>query len=459
MLPDHLAQRIQAAIAPQPVAPLAPPSEYTFTQAYMTVNTKLCSTLGRVVHLPSKQTIHNQNIVDNGLDHMANTSGIERITSSFPFNRRQLVGIVFSNGFLSENLYNTLGDIADYYAVGRSLVGGNEVFSAIFRRKNYASLDDAFFGVTEAFAPVVKGRSVQHRRETQFDFTCKWAQMQTNILMSFVIITEQPANAEGILAQWHGREHFDVLADIHACETVPRNERDNRQQFVFANRTRLEAMWKALRNVPATARYITLENDSIPSLQNLRLAPSQLEVWYVDVGDNSIKVANGRDYIRTLHQTRSLIFYGDAGLHKTSVSLAFAGAIAQLYPQTGDKPARFYKVSDVEELDRGDMLPGVPIVFDETKWDEPRAHNPAHTLNDLKIIHDSERGLSLTGKGSNSSTTGIITFSDRQPRIMTSNALSPHEYSKYLPENLRSMNAGELAALSADSRALIRRMC
>ena len=46
----------------------------------------------------------------------------------------------------------------------------------------------------------------------------------------------------------------------------------------------------------------------------------------------------------------------------------------------------FYKVSQVEQLPREDMSPRAPIVLDEFRPNLPRGHNPAHTVDELKII-------------------------------------------------------------------------
>ena len=57
------------------------------------------------------------------------------------------------------------------------------------------------------------------------------------------------------------------------------------------------------------------------------------------------------------------------------------------------------KVSQVEQLPRDDMHTGIPVILDELSPNLPRGHNPAHTIDELKIIFGVENGGGITGKG------------------------------------------------------------
>ena len=46
------------------------------------------------------------------------------------------------------------------------------------------------------------------------------------------------------------------------------------------------------------------------------------------------------------------------------------------------------QVSQVEQLPRGELVTGTPIVLGEFSPNLPRGHNPAHTIDELKIIFE-----------------------------------------------------------------------
>ena len=105
------------------------------------------------------------------------------------------------------------------------------------------------------------------------------------------------------------------------------------------------------------------------------------------------------------------------------------------------------------------MLSGIPIIFDEFSPNLPRGHNPPHTHDELKIMFDPAVGNTISGKGQNGSTTGALTFAPGMPRIITSNASSPQDFSKWLPADLNSVSRIGCAHMSEHTRALLKRLC
>jgi hypothetical protein len=82
---------------------------------------------------------------------------------------------------------------------------------------------------------------------------------------------------------------------------------------------------------------------------------------------------------------------------------------------------------------------------------------PPYTVDALKIIFDAEVGNEVHGKGVNGRSTGIIRFANWQPRVFTTNALTVSEFFNILPRDLFSMDTVQLAALTADQEALLKR--
>ena len=85
------------------------------------------------------------------------------------------------------------------------------------------------------------------------------------------------------------------------------------------------------------------------------------------------------------------------------------------------------------------MASGIPIILGGLSPNLPRGRNPAHTIDELKIMLDVENGGAISGKGSYGRTTGTIEFAAQQPRVATSNATDPHEFVAALPPSFFAM--------------------
>ena len=180
------------------------------------------------------------------------------------------------------------------------------------------------------------------------------------------------------------------------------------------------------------------------------------KVFYVF--PNKYRECAVQDWLREFHLRHTLVIIGDAGLGKSPLALAVAACVAQLHVETNAK-GRFHKVSQVEQLPRDELVTGVPIILDEFSPNLPRGHNPAHTIDELKIIFDVPNGGAISGKGSNGRNTGIIEFAALQPRIVTSNAVDPQQFVSILPVNLFMMAPHEIGLVHPDARAIMKRVC
>ncbi len=178
---------------------------------------------------------------------------------------------------------------------------------------------------------------------------------------------------------------------------------------------------------------------------------------YIDIVDNTAKSFSGLEWLYRMHLSHSIIFMGNSGLGKTPVADGYAAELVRARPPAVG-PARFYRVSDLEALDRHDMQTHIPVIWDELRPDLRRQHNPPLTTEAVKVMMDCVVGNTVPGKGTNGRATGAVCFADGQPRLATTNAVRLSEFLNILPDNLFDLPPAELAALPADTRAVLKRV-
>ena len=201
---------------------------------------------------------------------------------------------------------------------------------------------------------------------------------------------------------------------------------------------------------------------SPPTWADLQLAPSAQPLVYADLEANEMRTISLRDWVIGAHSTashrqRSLMMYGGAGAGKTPVSLLLARELSKAYQSRGFA-GRVFNASEPEALPRVEYSEGDVVVLQEFAPARPRgASARAMSLDDVKNLTDVVQGGDVTGKGSNTMTTGIISFGRGVVRVFTCNC-EPHGWCSVLPQSLPATGSAELAALSADARAVLKRL-
>ena len=180
--------------------------------------------------------------------------------------KRRSVGIVqFMHGHMCQELFDFLSGFCDMVAVGRCRdVNGVECFSAVLRRTGFTRIPDEQFGVVQCFAPRVQGLRSLHAHELNYEFFHSWSRAQVDVMSNFVIMSSNVINADVILAEWHGRELFHVLADIQKCKSTVKADRDERQRYVADHAARLEQMWKAMTTPNRKRSHVETGDETIP---------------------------------------------------------------------------------------------------------------------------------------------------------------------------------------------------
>jgi hypothetical protein len=99
----------------------------------------------------------------------------------------------------------------------------------------------------------------------------------------------------------------------------------------------------------------------------------------------------------------------------------------------------------------GQMREGVPILFDEVTPSACRGSRPAMSFEDVKHMTESADTSALDGRNSD------IIFARLQPKIFTSNAMTPHDWFKELPPDIFTMTDAQRLALPANVAAVFKR--
>ncbi len=216
-------------------------------------------------------------------------------------------------------------------------------------------------------------------------------------------------------------------------------------------------MMAVLADEADTIERFDYMHPKIPSVRDFAIPPSALTVGYVDIDTNQLKLTNLREYIRSLHQSRTLVLWGEPNCCKTPVSWCIAACTTQLYRRADNSPCLIYDLTDVESLPRNELQRGDALVFQEFVPSSARGHNKAWTLDLLKVLLDPAVAGDLPGKGSNSRQTGIIRLPAGVPRICTTNK-PPSVWLRCIPANLELLSSDELGALCADTKAILKRL-
>jgi len=384
--------------------------------------------------------------------------GLEESPTMDGFKRRNLVMLKFQNWGNARALFDHLKGSCSMVAVGRTVVPDvGEVLTALVLRSGRVVAVSEEFEISSCTAPRMRG--VRFKKEDiQYRFVEAWARAQRESSCNFTVYVENSHDADAVMREWGGRDVDHILHDIQTCKSKAKHARSQRESFIASNAATLERMFKALHEAPQRKVFVSIDDPLVPNIRDLAPVPSQQFFSYVDLSNNTQRVFSGRDWIRTHHASRTIVLLGGAGCGKTPTAMTYASCVAQLHPQADGSPLRFYKVSQVENLPRDDLRSGIPIIFDEFSPNLPRGHNPAHTIDELKIIFDSEVGNSIAGKGANGRATGAIEFAAGMPRIVTTNAGNPHDFARLLPADVLTMAPAQLACLSDDARAILKRL-
>ncbi len=345
---------------------------------------------------------------------------------------------------------------------------GVVVFTAIGFRKgsNFVTTSFLNFGIIECICPRMWGlrANTQHRHDKVFEFMASWCRFHRNVITDFKVVQTNVANKDSVLSEWDGRDTVHIIADVLECQSVPKRQRTDRQLYIAEHAVKLQQLHTELNRAAVTRNYMIPGDETVPDLRNLTAKPSLMQLTYVDVVGVAplfypiIMQMSLREWLRTGHTKLSLVLHGKSGGGKTPVAKALGLCLCGIHPQPDGSESKLWLASNVEQLPRSSMRTGDVIFMDEFKPDAVRGCNPAHTIDDIKMVLDAEISGGLHGKGSNSATTGCVTLPAGVCKIITSNAESPHGWYSVLPAGVFSMAPGALGQLDENVKAILKRV-
>ena len=95
---------------------------------------------------------------------------------------------------------------------------------------------------------------------------------------------------------------------------------------------------------------------------------------------------------------------------------------------------------------------GVPVIFDDMRPGANRLGRPPQGIEDMKVLGDIPAGGDMAARYSD------IHFEPIQPRLFTSNDLSPHEFHNGFLRELENMTVEAVVALDNHTKALLKRV-
>ena len=182
----------------------------------------------------------------------------------------------------------------------------------------------------------------------------------------------------------------------------------------------------------------------------------EMHVW--NVNDGTIHKCPIMDWLSgTYHKDRVLLLSGDSDVGKSCLARSMLARLAEEFHTADSSRPYFIEHLTVDALSSssngGWCQPGKPILLDEIRPRLPRGSRPPMSVDELKKLLIVSEATTLDARNKD------IQLSVDQPRIITSNAMSPHDWYPVFPPGLLTMSDAERKALDPDAKAVGKRIC
>jgi len=210
-------------------------------------------------------------------------------------------------------------------------------------------------------------------------------------------------------------------------------------------------------SMQTTSSYQVMAND--PKLLALEefddLYDVVCETFIVLTGEH-LKFPLPHYWERGYYREYSLVINGESDCGKTQVALSIAAWIAQKQQEKMNYQPYFIKVGTVDSLrdcvSQGLMRANVPIVLDEVKLGAPRGGSQGTaTLEDGKRLLESASSSNVGARHHD------VPLHEDQPKIFTSNAMSPNGWHRDLPIDVFEQTPQQRLQYCADVKAIFKR--
>jgi hypothetical protein len=266
-------------------------------------------------------------------------------------------------------------------------------------------------------------------------------------------------SAESVLAEWSTRSMHDVGLDIINARSTAKASRTARQHFIFGQHVQLLSLLKYQAAVPDVG-IVKTSDPNVLALQIFQPPPSMLRCWRRDPVSGELETFSVKQFIydgasnSMEHLKYALVLYGAPRMAKTPFAKSIASALASLHQSASKTEPYSMLLNTAEAMPRAGnsrVKTGVPVIFDDMRPGAVRLGRPPHSIEDMKVLGDIPAGGDMAARYSD------IHFEPNQPRIFTSNDLSPHEFHNSFPPELENLTAEVVMSLDNHTKALLKR--
>ena len=432
---------------------IQPQAHGMITEQYIMNHTLFATPAGHIYTLPNA-IVYDNDVKDSGpFDRFTEQIGWEGFDTFSEVLRKRWMLIHFTgDDTVAAIVFDNLLKCCDIVGIGSA--GGH--CTAMMRRKSYTKPQLTGVLLLKIYIPQLQGR--RNSDDVMFDCLRAWSQAQDKIMTNFAVHLPM-VSAESILLEWGARSLADVQLDIIDARSTSKAARTARQHFIFGQHAQLLALRK-IKSESADMSVVKFSDLSLLPLQVFQPPPSMIMCWRRDAVSGSMETFSIKQFIydgpsnSMEHLKYALVLYGAPRMAKTPFAKSISMALASLH-QAGAQFEPFVMILNTAEAmpRNGDsrVKTGVPIIFDDMRPGAIRLGRPPHSIEDMKVLGDIPAGGDMAARYSD------IHFEPNQPRIFTSNDLTPNEFHSGFPYELENMTADTVMSLDNHTKALLKR--
>jgi hypothetical protein len=311
----------------------------------------------------------------------------------------------------------------------------------------------------EIYALRIVGKAVDTGLALTYELLQLWGNTGGRVTVNFKLMEQKLWTKEDVLLAWGPLTADEIMLDILGAEEKillkrPHTERDS---YVKAMGRKLLIYISGLREASASCVEFI---DGVDGTENIPFdVLDNLELVYC----RSFDVVTGApieypllDWLRQgFWRSHTLVLHGDAGLGKTPLAMSLLAEIAAILQRGAPWRAYYIKVGTVEGLrdaaSGGLMKAKIPVLFDDLSPDKACGTRSGMPIEGLKLLTEVTQSSSVHARFKD------LNFSVDQPRIFTSNAMSPNGWHNGLPMDPWSVSDAVRCSYDSHVKAVFKR--
>jgi hypothetical protein len=347
--------------------------------------------------------------------------------------------------------------------------GADDFCSAVLRRTKprcrFTLPQPLLAVISDVHTLRMQGKTCDQALTATYSVLQAWGQSCGKFSVNFRLTDVQVWCKEDILAGWAALSSESIMLDILGCEErsspALRRAHSARDLYVRVMGRKLAAHLKDIRETSPSPSIKYIDGDSVGDVPILLSDCQHLD----EVICRTFNVQTGAmvtfplmDWLRLgKWKSMTLVLYGDAGVGKTPVSIALLSEVTAVLQASSPWRPFFLKVGTVEALrdaaTSGHVKERVPMLFDDLNLDLACGFRGGMPLASMKLLCEVEQTSSLQARYKD------FNFSTQQPRIFTSNAMSPQGWHPGLPHDPWSCSDEARYRMDAHIKAVFKRTC